>query len=148
MRHFLTCVILACVAGGCGTPSFLVTPVSSSTKLVEEEVQPGKGGGKVAIIQVEGMLMNARTGGFLQPGENSVSLFAQQMDKAARDKGVKAVVLRVNSPGGTVTASDLMYEVVNEFRARSRKPVVASMQEVAASGGYYVSCGADQIVAH
>lgn len=136
------------VLSGCGVPSFLVTPVSSSTKLVEEDVQPGKGSGKIAIVQVEGMLVNARSGGFLQPTENTVSLFAQQMDKAARDDGVKAVVLRVNSPGGTVTASDLMYEIVTDFREHSKKPVVASTQEVAASGGYYVSCGADRIVAH
>ena len=61
---------------------------------------------------------------------------------------MKAVVLRVNSPGGTVTASDLMYEIVTDFREKSGKPVVASTQETAASGGYYVSCAADKIVAH
>ncbi len=144
----LTYLLLVPLLAGCGVPSFLVTPVSSSTKLVEEEVQPGKGGAKIAIIEVEGMLMNARSGGFLQATENTVSLFAQEMDKAAKDKNVKAVVLRVNSPGGTVTASDLMYEIVNTFRAKSGKPVVAATQEVAASGGYYVACGADQIVAH
>lgn len=141
-------LLVPVLLSGCGVPSFLVTPVSSSTKLLEEEVQPGKGRGKVVIIEIEGMLMNARTGGFLQASENTVSLFAQEMDKAARDKNVKAVVLRVNSPGGTVTASDLMYEIVTDFRAKCGKPVVASTQEVAASGGYYVSCGADQIVAH
>ena len=135
-------------AAGCGMPSFLVTPVSSSTKLLEEEVQPGKGRGKVVIVEVEGMLMNVRSGGLFQASENTVSVFAQEMDKAARDKNVKAVVLRINSPGGTVTASDLMYEIVNDFRAKSGKPVVASTQEVAASGGYYVACGADQIIAH
>lgn len=140
--------LLVPAVAGCSAPSFLVTPVSSSTRLVEEEVQPGRGGAKVAIIEVEGMLMNARTGGFLQASENPVSLFAQEMDRAARDKNVKAVVLRINSPGGTVTASDLMYEVVTDFRVKSGKPVVASTQEVAASGGYYVACGADQIVAH
>lgn len=145
---YLAILLLGPVLSGCGVPSFLVTPVSSSTKLLEEEVQPGKGAGKVVIIEVEGMLMNARTGGFLQASENTVSLFAQEMDKAARDKNVKAVVLRVNSPGGTVTASDLMYEIVTDFREKSGKPVVASTQEVAASGGYYVACGADQIIAH
>lgn len=144
----LAVLLLVPLLSGCGVPSFLVTPVSSSTKLLEEEVQPGKGRGKVVIIEIEGMLMNARTGGFLQASENTVSLFAQEMDKAARDKNVKAVVLRVNSPGGTVTASDLMYEIVTDFRAKSGKPVIASTQEVAASGGFYVACGADQIVAH
>jgi protease-4 len=147
MRIILS-VILCCFLAGCGTPSFLVTPVSSSTKLVEEEVQPGKGGAKIAIIHVEGMLMNARTGGFLQPGENAVSLFAQQMNKAADDKNVKAVVIRVNSPGGTVTASDLMYETINDFREKTKKPVIAATQEMAASGGFYVSCAADQVVVH
>ena len=144
----LAVLLLAPALAGCGAPSFLVTPVSSSTKLLEEQVQPGKGGAKVVIVEIEGMLMNARTGGLLQASENTVSLFAQEMDRAAKDKNVKAVVLRVNSPGGTVTASDLMYEIVNDFRAKSGKPVVASTQEIAASGGYYVACGADQIVAH
>src|SRR5687767_5771540 len=98
---FPAVLLLAPLLAGCGVPSFLVTPVSSSTKLQEEEVQPGTGGAKVVIIEVEGMLMNARSGGFLQPGENTVSLFAQEMEKAAKDKNVKAVVLRINSPGGT-----------------------------------------------
>jgi protease-4 len=148
-KHLLLLLLLlAPLLAGCGVPSFLVTPVSSSSKLTEEEVQPGKGAGKIAIVQIEGMLMNARAGGFLQPTENPVSLFAQQMNQAAKDKNVKAVVLRVNSPGGTVTASDLMYEIVTDFREKSGKPVVASTQETAASGGYYVCCAADKIVAH
>ncbi len=146
LLKFLSFVVLfASIVTGCGTPSFLVTPVASSTKLTEEEVQPGNGA-KIAIVQVEGMLSNMRAGGFLQPGENAVSLFSQQMDKAARDPSVKAVVLRVNSPGGTVTASDLMFETINDFRTKSKKPVIASTQEMAASGGYYVCCAADKVV--
>src|SRR5690349_16846712 len=96
--------LLVAGAGGCGFPSFLITPVSSSTKLQERVVQSGKGNSsdKIAMIEVEGMLMNMRSGGFMQPQENKVSLFTQQMRAAARDKSVKAVVLRVNSPGGTV----------------------------------------------
>ena len=139
-----------CFVTGCGTPSFLVTPVSNTNKITEEEVMPGKGfgrGDKIVIVEVEGMLINARAGGFLQPTENKVSLFTQQLRKAAEDDSVKAVVLRVNSPGGTVTATDTMYEILKEFREETGKPVVASIQEVAASGGYYVSCGADEIVA-
>src|SRR6185503_8529218 len=103
---------------------------------------------KIALIEVEGMLMNMRTGGFLQPSENSVSRFTQEMERAAQDPQVKAVVLRVNSPGGTVAASDVMYQTVKRFKEKTRKPVVASLQDVAASGAYYVSCSADKIVAH
>ena len=138
---------LAALAGGCGVPSFLITPVSSSTKLQEHTVLPGSGE-KVAIIEVEGMLTNMRSGGLLQPTENKVSLFKQQMRAAAKDRSVKAVILRINSPGGTVTASDTMYEIVRDFRRQTKKPVIASTQEVCASGAYYIACAADTIVAH
>lgn len=143
----LTCLVG--LAAGCGAPSFLVTPVANSNTLEEQEVKAGEGWspGKVAIIGVEGMLANVRSGGFLQATENPLSLFTQEMEKAEGDPAVKAVVLRVNSPGGTVTTSDAMYQIVRRFKAKTHKPVVASMQEVAASGAYYVSCGADKIMA-
>jgi protease-4 len=134
---------------GCGTPSLLITPVSNTNQLDETEVAPGRGwfAGKIAIVEVEGMLINARSGGLLQPTENVLSLFTQELNRAAGDPDVKAVVLRVNSPGGTVSASDAMYQILKRFKERTHKPVVASAQEVAASGAYYVSCGADRIVA-
>lgn len=150
MSRFVWLVLLglAPVLGGCGVPSFLVTPIQNTNKLQERVVSAGKTSDKIAIIEVEGMLSNMRSGGLLQPTENPVSLFTQQMRAAARDKSVKAVVLRVNSPGGTVTASDTMYELVRDFRRRTKKPVIASTQEVAASGAYYIACAADTIVAH
>jgi protease-4 len=131
-------------------PSFLVTPVQNTSALEEQTVSPGEGFSppKVAIIEVEGMISNLKTGGFMQPSENRVSLFIQELEKAEKDSAVKAVVLRVNSPGGTVTASDIMYETIKRFKERTHKPVVASLQDLAASGAYYVSCGADKIVAH
>src|SRR5207249_2680230 len=100
------------------------------------------------ILDVEGMLMNAKSGGFLQPTENKVSLFTQELEMAAADSSVKAVVLRVNSPGGTVTASDIMYQEIKKFRQTTHKPVIVSTQELAASGAYYLSCAADRIVVH
>jgi protease-4 len=94
------------------------------------------------------MILNMKTGGFMQPTENELSRFTQEMELAANDPAVKAVVLRVNSPGGTVTASDVMYQTVKRFKAQTHKPVVASLQDVAASGAYYVSCASDKIIAH
>jgi protease-4 len=151
----LAVVAVGLLAGGCSLPSFLVTPVGNSSALDEQQVQPGKGWGpgKIAIIEVEGMLVNARNGGAGLLGfnfgssENPMSKFVQQMEAAEKDSAVKAVVLRINSPGGTVTSSDTMYEVVRRFREKTGKPVVASTQEVCASGGYYVACAADKIVA-
>lgn len=145
----LTLLALSLCVTGCGAPSFLITPVANSNKLNEEELTPGKGWapGKVVVIPLEGMLANVRTGGLLQATENPMSLFTQQLEKAEKDPEVKAVVLRVNSPGGTVSASDAMYQLVKRFKARTHKVVVASAQEMAASGAYYVSCAADKIVA-
>jgi protease-4 len=135
---------------GCGMPSFLITPVQNTSALEEQTVAEGQGFGapKIVIVEVEGMLMNMKSGGMLQPTENQVSRFTQELEKAARDPAVKAVVLRVNSPGGTVTASDIMYQTVKRFKEQTKKPVVASLQDVAASGAYYVSCASDRIIAH
>ena len=143
-----------CLAGvlcvvGCGTPSLLVTPVQNTNKLDEIDVAPGKGlfPDKIAIVEVEGVIANAKSGGLLSTPENPLSLFTQELEKAADDDSVKAVVLRVNSPGGTVSASDAMYQILKRFKAKTHKPVVASVQEVGASGAYYISCGADEIMA-
>src|SRR4051794_41140992 len=118
MRHVLftlsSSLLLLASAAGCGVPSFLVTPVANTNTLEETEVQPGKGisPDKIAVVELEGLLANVRTGGLLQPTENVVSKFTQEMEAAERDPKVKAVVLRVNSPGGTVTSSDTMYQIV------------------------------------
>jgi protease-4 len=136
------------LVAGCGMPSFLITPVGNTSTLEESVVEEGKGSGKIAIIELEGMLANMKSGGLFAPTENKMSLFVQQLEKAAKDSSVKAVVLRVNSPGGTVTATDTMYQLIQRFKKETHKPVIASTQEVAASGGYYVACAADKIVAH
>jgi protease-4 len=150
MTRPVVAALLLTLVVGCGTPSFLITPVQNAYRLEEQTVAEGHGfnSGKIAIIEVEGMIMNMKTGGFMQPTENELSRFTQELDLAAHDPSVKAVVLRVNSPGGTVTASDVMYQTVKRFKAKTHKPVVASLQDVAASGAYYVSCASDKIVAH
>jgi protease-4 len=103
---------------------------------------------KVAIIDVEGVIMNVRESGLFGSGENPVSLFREKLQEAADDKHVKAVVLRLNSPGGAVTASDIMYQDLLHFRQRTHKPVVACMMDVAASGAYYLAMASDRIYAH
>lgn len=147
--RLLIAILLSLLLVGCGVPSFLVTPVANSNRLEESTVQDGKGlfPKKIAIIGVEGMIANARSGGLLQPTENQLSLFTQELEAAEKDPAVVAVVLRVNSPGGTVTASDNMYQQIKRFREKTHKPVIAATQEVAASGGYYICCAADKIVA-
>src|SRR5262249_9352285 len=103
---------------------------------------------KVAIIDVDGVIMNCRSSGPFRDGANPVSPFRAKLDAAADDKRVKAVVLRINSPGGAVTASDIMYQELVSFRHKTHKPVVACMMDVAASGAYYLAMGSDWIYAH
>ncbi len=103
---------------------------------------------KIAVIDVDGVIMNAHGSSLLGSGDNPMALFREKLNAAADDNRVKAVVLRINSPGGAVTASDIMYQDLVHFRQTTHKPVVACMMDVAASGGYYLAMGADYIYAH
>jgi protease-4 len=72
----------------------------------------------------------------------------EELKKAAADERVKALVLRINSPGGTVTASDVIFHEIEAFKAETQIPVVAVLMDVGASGAYYVALAADRILAH
>ncbi|MBN1846098.1 MAG: S49 family peptidase, partial [Sedimentisphaerales bacterium] len=135
---------------GCGPSAFLVQPVSPKKVLREAVVRRDAGlwvTDKIAVVDVDGLLTNRSETGLFASSENPVSVFTEKLQKAAADRDVKALVLRINSPGGTVGASDLMYHELLEFRRRTDKPVVASILDVGASGGYYLACGCDGIVA-
>lgn len=96
----------------------------------------------IAVVEVTGSIMG---GSGLPSEKGGASAIVQSLRQAALDSSVKAIVLRVDSPGGEVTASELIWAAVEE--AKKRKPVVASFGDVAASGGYYVAAGADAIFA-
>jgi protease-4 len=80
-------------------------------------------------------------------GENPVSLFREQLDEAAADPCTRAVVVRINSYGGSAAASDIMRHELEQFKARTRLPVVACITGTGAGGAYYLATAADQIVA-
>lgn len=94
---------------------------------------------KIAVIYAQGDI------GFEQSAASIGPELAQTIRKAREDKNVKAIVLRVNSPGGSALTSDIIWKEVQ--LAAQAKPLIASMGNVAASGGYYISCAADTIVA-
>lgn len=113
-------------------------------KLDEVVVEEGSGKDKIAVISIEGIIM----GGRVERGHSMVDVIKAQLDRADEDKHVKAVVLRVDSPGGEVLASDEIANYITDFQESSSKPVVVSMGSLAASGGYYVSAPCDWIVAN
>jgi protease-4 len=148
----ISSVILAAVAmlGGCGPTTFVIDVAPGRKEMVSTTVVPdGRlGSPRIALIDVSGMIHNFERPRLLGRGENPVGLLHEQLLEAWRDPRVRGVILRINSPGGTVTASDAMYREIERFRVGSGKPVVALMMDVAASGGYYVACAADRIVAY
>jgi protease-4 len=149
MLRWIVC-LAACVLPGCFN-GLLLKPCCCDGPVSETTICDACSclcWNKVAIIDVEGMILNARTSGLLSDGENPVSLFRERLDAAACDDHVKAVVLRINSPGGAVTASDIMYQDLVHFRDKTGKPVVACMMDLAASGAYYLAMGADLVYAH
>ncbi len=105
---------------------------------------------KIAMINVSGLIANMKNGGLLSmgSGQNPVSDFREQLDAIAADPSVKGVILRMNTPGGTVTASAMMYHDLLAFKAKTHKPVVVCMMDVCASGGYYLSCAGDYRIAY
>ena len=112
---------------------------------------PGrKGKPTIAVVTLHGPIVSGRGGPQVLPFGNSSAggdTIAAALREAAADDSVSAIVLRVDSPGGSVTGSETIWREVNRVRDGG-KPVVASMGAVAASGGYYVSMGADAIVAN
>lgn len=136
--------------------SSMRTVVKPSSPKFEEAVvvdsKPGKDGkdtdAKIAIIYLRGVISAAEPGTL---GETMVDDIKIQLEQAATDDKVKAVVLYVDSPGGEVTASDSIYNAVRKFRDGGfgkKKPVVVYMGSLAASGGYYVSCAGNWLMAN
>jgi protease-4 len=100
---------------------------------------------KIALVEVEGLISDRVMD---QGGFGLVELIRAQLRRAEDDDRVKAVLLKVDSPGGEVMASDDIYRAIKDFQMHTRKPVVASMGSLAASGGYYISSPCRWIVAN
>ena len=107
----------------------------------------GPGSPRVAVIDVDGLLVNQNLTGLYSVGENPVASFREKLEAAAHDPRVRSVVLRVNSPGGGVAAADVMAEELRRFRAATGKPVVACLLDLATGGAYYLAVGCDCVVA-
>ena len=148
--------ILALLAGclsmaGCGDRALQISLVPVNPRVKPHVVHKSHqwfNCNRVAIVDVSGMLLDGSTASWLGSSHNPVSDFAQTLHSIAKDPRVKAVVLRMNTPGGTVTASNIMYDALKRFERETHKPVVASMMDVCASGGYYVSCATNYQMAY
>ena len=114
---------------------------SGKNEAKEDSAAVKASAGKIAVVYAEGSIID----GDSEEGSIGSATLSAAIREAREDSSIKALVLRVNSPGGSGLASDVIWREV--ALAKQRMPVVVSMGDVAASGGYYISCGADKIFA-
>jgi protease-4 len=138
----LVAVGLAMLASGCVTVNLLPAPGP-----LEEKRLSGTGKEKVLLMDLSGLISSQESGGLVDH-PNMVAQIKEELTRASEDPNMKALVVRINSPGGTVTASDIIYHELRAFRQKRGIPVIASIMDVGASGGYYVAVAADKIVVH
>jgi protease IV len=145
----LTAALAALLLAGCSVITLDLTP---RVRPLEEETVEGRGDAKILLMDLSGFLSDDTGGGLTigtpPPRVPMLVRVREELKKAQKDAKVRALVVRINSPGGTVTASDIVFRELDSFRKATGVPIVASMMDVAASGGYYIALAADTIVAH
>ena len=124
-------------------------------KLFSDTIDPlkeftleGSGTDKILLIPVNGLISDMPKKGLIHTSASVVEQIVSQINKAEKDKQIKAVLFKINSPGGTITASDLLYHEISSFKERTGTKITISMMDVATSGAYYISLPADLIMAH
>jgi protease-4 len=135
-------MLLVAALGVKGSASMSHVKVLPSQTFEEETIEEGKGSkDKIAVVPLEGIIAFGMEGSL---GDSMVDDFKAALKQAEEDEHVKAVVVAIDSPGGEITASDVLYHALREFEPK--KPVVAYFNAIGASGAYYTACGADWIM--
>jgi len=134
---------------GCVFITGNLNPFSSTPQPLQEHRVSGEGEAKILLLDISNMISNVESSGPFGLGQRpgTTARVREQLDKAAEDEEVKAIVLRINSPGGTVTASDMIFHDIMEMKSKRGIPVVAQILDMGTSGAYYAALAADEIVA-
>ena len=140
---FMLIGVFGAFLGGSGAG--MSTGGTSRSMLQEVVLEPSDSANKIAVIGVEGVISGSAVD---HTGASMVDMVKEQLRRAGDDDKVQAVILKVDSPGGEVLASDDIYRAIEKFQNEHGKPVIASMGSMAASGGYYVSAPCRWIVAN
>lgn len=140
-------VLFVSALSGC---AFVNVPLIPPPMPLEEQVLEGDGTSKILLLDISGTISEQeKTGSLLGRAMPSmVSQVRESLQKAEKDDRIAGLIVRINSPGGTVTASDIIHHEIIEFKKRKHVPVLACIMSIATSGGYYVAAAADEIIAH
>jgi len=141
----LACLLLLMLAG-CVT---VKVNLFEEPEPLKEKTISGYGRDKVLLLDIHGMVLEGphRILGLFK-GVTAPSRVKEELEKAAKDDRIKAVVLKINSPGGTVSAADVILHELKSFKAERHLPIVVCLEGLAASGGYYVAQAGDTIMAY
>lgn len=149
MKQMIAATILmtlVAIFSSCASPTVTLFP--GTRDALKEFTLQGEGDEKILMIPVSGTITHESNEEFLRTTPSTVQEIVAHLNRAERDKNVKAIMLKIDSPGGSVTASDMLYHELLSFKQRTGKTIVAAMMNVAASGGYYIALPADAIIAH
>ncbi len=143
---FLWVIAALLLTTACAAPKLRLLP--DATDPLREFTLEGSAKEKILLIPVRGMISDNPKQGIISSSPSLVDQVVAHLRKAEKDKQIKAVLIKISSPGGTITASDLLYHEIAAFKERTGTKVVVSMMEMATSGAYYMSLPADTIMAH
>ncbi len=121
-----------------------------SVKPLKEKVIEGEGAKKLLLVDITGFISEKDPDGvnLMREKPSIVSLMKEILGKAEKDEDIAGVILRINSPGGTVAASDIIYHEIKRFESRKKVPVYACITGMGTSGAYYIATASDLIIAH
>ena len=146
-KNILLILMLAFTLAGLGCATINVGPTLGE---LEEIVIEGEGPGKILLVDIDGIINNQKdrafTGTTIQLG--MVEKVRSIIEKAEKDNEIKALLVKINSPGGTVTASDIIYHLLKQYKKKNKVKVYVQVMDLAASGGYYIAVAGDEIIAH
>ena len=145
VRFWIVILFVAVVGMGCSLPKINLFPQAGPLKEVTLE---GTGEEKVLVISINGVISDQPKEKLLRSQPSMVQEVVTHLKRAEQDPQIKALLLKVNSPGGGVTASDILYHEISAYKVRSGAKLVVAMMNLTASGGYYISLPADWIMAH
>ncbi len=143
------CTFLVSLSG-CVLITGNLNPFQDTRQPLEEKTVEGSGRDKILIIDISEVITGQEHEQSLGRSvrESTVARVKEELKLAEEDSHVRGIILRIDSPGGGVTASDVIYRELKRFKEAKGVPVTASLMDVAASGGYYVALAADSIIAH
>ncbi len=144
--YFIAVLFSMILITGCAAPR--VNLFNAVPDPLKEFTLEGTGSDKVLLISVTGLISDSPKKDLIGTSPSVVEEVVAQINKAKRDKQIKAVLLKINSAGGTITASDILYHEISVYKEKTGVKIAVSMMDVAASGAYYISLPADVIMAH